>query len=61
MLGISGMFRFNEQEIALAPHDYSDHVKVVSIECLLDDLDSAVIWPGPVKHGVIKQFISEVD
>jgi len=61
MLGISGMFRFNEQEKALVPHDYNDRVKVVSIECLLDDRDSAVIWRGPVKHGVIKQFISEVE
>ena len=61
MLGISGMFRFNEQENALVPHDFSDHVKVVSIECLLEDRNSAVIWRGPVKHGVIKQFISEVE
>jgi len=61
MLGISGMFRFNEQEQALVPHDYDDHLKVVSIECLLEDRDAAVIWRGPVKHGVIKQFIAEVD
>jgi ATP-binding protein involved in chromosome partitioning len=61
MLGISGMFRFSEQEKTLVPHEYSDHVKVVSIECLLDDRDSAVIWRGPVKHGVITQFISEVE
>ena len=61
MLGISGMFRFNDQEQALIPHDYDDHLKVVSIECLLEDRDLAVIWRGPVKHGVIKQFIAEVD
>lgn len=61
MLGISGMFRFNDQEQALVPHDYNDQLKVVSIECLLEDRDSAVIWRGPVKHGVIRQFIAEVD
>lgn len=61
MMGISGMFRFNDQQQALVPHDYNDRVKVVSIECLLEDRDSAVIWRGPVKHGVIKQFIAEVD
>ncbi len=61
MLGISGMFRFNDREQALVPHDYEGRVKVVSIECLLEDRDAAVIWRGPVKHGVIKQFISEVD
>ena len=61
MLGISGMFRFNDQDQALVPHEYDDHLKVVSIECLLEDRDAAVIWRGPVKHGVIKQFIAEVD
>ncbi|HOI95365.1 MAG TPA: Mrp/NBP35 family ATP-binding protein [Syntrophobacter fumaroxidans] len=61
MLGISGMFRFSEKEQALMPHEYEDHLKVVSIECLLEDRDAAVIWRGPMKHGVIRQFISEVD
>ena len=61
MLGVSGMFRFNERKNTLVPHEYNEHVKVVSIECLLEDRDSAVIWRGPVKHGVITQFITEVD
>jgi ATP-binding protein involved in chromosome partitioning len=61
MLGISGMFRIDEEKKRLIPHSYSDHLRVVSIECLLDDRDSAVIWRGPVKHGVIRQFIAEVE
>ena len=35
-------------------------VKVVSIGLLLDDPDSAVIWRGPAKAGVIKQLVEEV-
>jgi len=60
MLGISGMFGVNEQDNCMIPHAYNDRLQVVSIECLLEDKDSAVIWRGPVKHGVIKQFIAEV-
>ncbi|MFC1734954.1 P-loop NTPase [Candidatus Hydrogenedentota bacterium] len=36
-------------------------LKVVSIGFLLKDRDDAVIWRGPMKHGVIKQFLEEVD
>jgi ATP-binding protein involved in chromosome partitioning len=60
MLNISGMFQIDEASHCMIPHAYDDHLQVVSIECLLDDRDSAVIWRGPVKHGVIKQFISDV-
>jgi len=59
MLNISGMFEF-DAEHRLIPHRYSDHLEVVSIECLLHDRDEAVIWRGPAKHGVIRQFVSEV-
>ncbi len=60
MLGVQGMFRFDEERKCLIPQSYNERLQVVSIECLLEDRDSAVIWRGPVKHGVIKQFISEV-
>ena len=26
---------------------------------MLDDTDSAIIWRGPVKHGVIQQFLAD--
>ena len=35
-------------------------VPVISVDFFLEDTDSAVIWKGPMKYGVIKQFISEV-
>lgn len=60
MLGISGMFEY-DQEHHLVPHRYNDHLKVVSIECLLHDRDEAVIWRGPLKHSFIRQAISEVN
>ncbi len=36
-------------------------VKVVSIGFLLKDRDDAVIWRGPMKAGVIKQFLTDVE
>ena len=59
MLGVSGVFPIDGDK-CMVPHSYNDRLQVVSIECLLEDRDSAVIWRGPVKHGVIKQFITDV-
>lgn len=36
-------------------------IKVISIGFLLQGADDAVIWRGPMKAGVIKQFVEEVD
>ena len=60
MLGITGMFPM-DPEGRISPHKYQDHLAVVSIECVLADRDTAVIWRGPLKHSAIKQFLSEVN
>lgn len=60
ILGISGMFAMDEESKCMLPREYNERLGVVSIQCLLEDQDSAVIWRGPVKHGVIKQFIADV-
>jgi len=36
-------------------------LKVMSIAFLLRDRDDAVIWRGPLKMGVLKQFLADVD
>ena len=59
MLGLQGIFGIG-QDKRMIPHAYNEQLHVISIECLLEDRDSAVIWRGPIKHGVIKQFISDV-
>ncbi|MDO9541428.1 MAG: Mrp/NBP35 family ATP-binding protein, partial [Kiritimatiellia bacterium] len=38
-----------------------DGLKVMSIGFLLQNRDDAVIWRGPMKMGVIKQFLKDVD
>jgi len=42
------------------PLDYVYGIKVVSLGLLLPDKDEAVIWRGPLKMGVIRQFLSEI-
>jgi len=44
----------------IIPASYSKSLAVVSIECMLDSIDSAVIWRGPLKIGAIRQFIADV-
>jgi Mrp family chromosome partitioning ATPase len=60
MLGLSGMMSANAQQ-KMDPMHYADNLKVVSIESLMPEKDDAIIWRGPMKHGVIRQFIGDVD
>ena len=58
MFGLIGKLNITaEQEII--PYEYGPNLKIVSIESMLDDTDSAIIWRGPIKHGVIQQFIAD--
>ena len=42
------------------PPDLFDNLRVISIEMLMRDRDMAVIWRGPLKHQLIRQFLTEV-
>ena len=59
MLGLEGEKMLTDDQ-KLVPLKYTDGLQVVSISSLLDDSDTAVIWRGPLKIGVIKQFITDV-
>ncbi|KAJ1818772.1 cytosolic Fe-S cluster assembly factor nbp35, partial [Coemansia sp. RSA 2675] len=39
----------------------SDSLSLMSIGFMLPDEDAAVIWRGPKKNGIIKQFLRDVD
>ncbi len=53
-LGITG-------DKKLIPYAYSDNLSVISMQSLMQDADQAVIWRGPAKTGMIKQFVGQVD
>lgn len=38
-----------------------DNLSVMSIGFLLSSSDDAIIWRGPKKNGMIRQFLAEVD
>ncbi len=44
----------------MIPLEYSKNLKVISIASLLETPETPVIWRGPLKIGVIKQFLSDV-
>lgn len=45
----------------IIPVKFSNHLKVVSIGFMLPHEEDAVIWRGPLKMNVIKQFLKDVD
>ncbi len=59
MLGLKGLLDVNEDQQVI-PKTVGDHLKVVSMQSLMKDPDQAVIWRGPAKTGIIRQFIADV-
>jgi len=47
-------------ESGIVPTGFGDNLKVMSIGFLLQEQNEPVIWRGPMKYGVIKQFLQDV-
>ena len=60
LLGLSPL-AIQSRDDAMRPVDYSDRLRVMSIGFLLPEPDAAVIWRGPLKMSVIKQFLKDVE
>jgi len=60
MLGLEGR-QPRMSEHGLEPIPFRDGIKVMSMAFMLPDPDTPVIWRGPVKHTVFKQFLAEVN
>ena len=60
MLGVEGK-RLGIGVNWVEPLVAKDSIKVVSLGFLLEDPDTPVIWRGPLKHSLIRQFIAEVN
>ena len=62
MLGLKGSLGQGTDSGKARPVSYLPNMEVISIETLLgDDKDAATIWRGPLKIGVIRQFISDME
>lgn len=60
MLGLQGMMEVAANQ-KIQPLLFSENLLVVSMESLMKDKDNSIIWRGPMKHSVIRQFIGEVN
>jgi len=60
IVGLKGTIQAAGEGNKGIPLKHSSHMEVMSIESLLGDKDTATIWRGPLKIGVIKQFIADI-
>lgn len=62
MLGLTGEVMPSETSGKMLPVQYMPNLHIISIETLMgENKDTATIWRGPLKIGVIKQFISDIE
>lgn len=60
MFGVLGE-QVHQSGSGWSPVFIEDNLSLMSIAFLLDSPDDAIIWRGPKKNGMIRQFLSEVD
>ena len=62
MLGLKGTIQPSFHSEKAMPVNLMPNLDVISIEVLMgENKDAATIWRGPIKIGVIRQFISDID
>jgi len=59
IMGVKGLLDISAENKVVAKQVH-DNLKVVSMQSLMKDTDQAVIWRGPAKSGVIRQFVGDV-
>ncbi|KAI8800167.1 nucleotide-binding protein 1 [Cladochytrium replicatum] len=60
MTGLVGE-QVHQSNSGWSPVYVADNLAVMSVGFLLADEDNAIIWRGPKKNGLIKQFLKDVD
>lgn len=46
---------------SIMPIEYSDNLKVMSISFMMENPEDPIVWRGPLKMNVIKQFLHDVN
>jgi len=60
MLGLEGS-QVHQSNAGWSPVYLEDNLAVMSVGFMLTDPNEAIIWRGPKKNGLIKQFLKDVD
>ena len=62
LLGLEGNIQPSSHSNKAVPINFLPNMHVISIEVLMgENKDVATIWRGPLKIGVIRQFISDIE
>ncbi len=61
ILGLDGQRLGPNATGGLSPIQLSENLSVVSVGMLLESANDAVIWRGPMKYNVIRQFLKDVE
>ncbi len=59
MLGLDKS-RLQATESGIVPMEFIPGLSVVSMAFMLENVDNPVVWRGPLKHTVIRQFVADV-
>jgi len=60
LMNVQGGLDMPEKGV-VRPYRFSEKLGIVSLEMVMGDKDSAVIWRGPLKISAIRQFISDIE
>ncbi len=60
LLGLHQGLEMDEAGEKLIPAEYLPNLHVLSMDSLLRDKDTAILWRGPKKTAAIRQFLSDV-
>jgi len=60
LMGLEGQ-TIHQSNVGWSPVFLEDNLAVMSVGFMLNDPNEAVIWRGPKKNGLIKQFLRDVD
>ncbi len=60
MLGVDDRKPLAGEGNSILPIAVTDNLRVMSIAFFLNNTEDAVVWRGPMKHNLLKQFLGEV-
>jgi len=60
LMNVQGGLEMPERGV-VRPYGFSENLGIVSLEMVMGEKDTAVIWRGPLKISAIRQFISDIE
>lgn len=61
ILGVEDVTLSSDEEGKIRPVTALGNLKVISVGYLIESRDTPVIWRGPMKHSIMRQFLKDVN